>query len=222
MDDSTPSPAGGPAPQQAPAGPAPAPPPAGPGYGYAPYGTAQPQGYAYAGPTPGAAGAAVPPAYAPPPPYVPQGALPRPRIPGPGGLPMADIGARFAARLIDGVILVAAAVLFAVLTGGAGLLLATVLIGAVEAAYEITMLTRRGQTLGKMAMGIRVVGAQGQLPDARSALLRWGLPFVLQVIPVIGWVLAAGCYLSAAFDRQRRGFHDKVAGTWVVAVPGRS
>ena len=75
--------------------------------------------------------------------------------------------------------------------------------------YLVTF-TAGGQTLGKMAAGVRVVpaGSDGPL-DLGHAFLRtmmWGL---LAVPAGLGFV-------PALFSRDRRGLHDRFAGTRVV------
>lgn len=70
--------------------------------------------------------------------------------------------------------------------------------------------TAGGQTMGKMAMGIKVVSADtnGSLDVGRSALrtLVWA---ALAVPAGLGFV-------SALFSRDHRGLHDRCAGTRVV------
>jgi uncharacterized RDD family membrane protein YckC len=70
--------------------------------------------------------------------------------------------------------------------------------------------TAGGQTLGKMAAGIRVVPAVSDAPlDLGQAFLRtlmWG---VLAVPAGLG-------FLTAVFSRDHRGLHDRFAGTRVV------
>jgi uncharacterized RDD family membrane protein YckC len=70
--------------------------------------------------------------------------------------------------------------------------------------------TAGGQTLGKMAAGIRVVPAASDGPlDLGRAFLRtlmWG---VLAVPAGLG-------FLTALFSRDHRGLHDRFAGTRVV------
>jgi uncharacterized RDD family membrane protein YckC len=70
--------------------------------------------------------------------------------------------------------------------------------------------TAGGQTLGKMAAGIRVVPAADDAPlDLGRAFLRtlmWG---VLAVPAGLG-------FLTALFSRDHRGLHDRFAGTRVV------
>jgi uncharacterized RDD family membrane protein YckC len=67
----------------------------------------------------------------------------------------------------------------------------------------------RGQTLGMRALGIRVVKTDGSQLDLVGAFLRYiGLVISVAVI-FIG-------VIWAAFDAQKQGWHDKIAGTYVV------
>lgn len=84
---------------------------------------------------------------------------------------------------------------------------------------QIVMLSTRGQTIGKRILGIRVV----RYPDGSPAgfvhawLLRNFLPFLIQLIPWIGfafWIVDA-CFI---FTQERRCLHDLIAGTKVVKV----
>lgn len=76
-------------------------------------------------------------------------------------------------------------------------------------AYFLYGWTKSGQTLGKMAVGIKIVGADGQPPSGGKAVLRY-LGYILN-----GILLSIG-FLWAAFDRKRQGWHDKIAGTYVI------
>ena len=67
-----------------------------------------------------------------------------------------------------------------------------------------------GKTVGKWVLGLRVVGA-GQAPITyRRALLRW--------IGAVG--LGAGSFglgfLWILWQREKRGWHDFLAQTWVM------
>ena len=67
-----------------------------------------------------------------------------------------------------------------------------------------------GQTLGKMAAGIKVVPAESDTNlDLGQAVLRTFLWLVLAVPAGLGFV-------SAFFSRDHRGLHDRFAGTRVV------
>jgi uncharacterized RDD family membrane protein YckC len=72
--------------------------------------------------------------------------------------------------------------------------------------------TATGQTLGKMAAGIRVVTADGgESPGFSRGFLRTLLWVALAAPAGLGW-------LSALFSRDGRGLHDKGAGTRVIRL----
>jgi len=70
--------------------------------------------------------------------------------------------------------------------------------------------TAGGQTLGKMAAGIRVV------PSESTATLDLGRAFLRTVMWVILAVPAGLGFVSAVVSRDHRGLHDRFAGTRVV------
>jgi len=67
----------------------------------------------------------------------------------------------------------------------------------------------KGQTLGSRALNIRVVKTDGSHLDYFGAFLRY-----------IGFVVSCAAFflgvIWAAFDAQKQGWHDKIAGTYVV------
>ena len=73
----------------------------------------------------------------------------------------------------------------------------------------------KGQTLGKMAVGIKVVNVQGDRPGLGVAALREILGKLISTI-----VLCLG-FLWIAFDNNKQGWHDKIASTYVVKVESR-
>jgi uncharacterized RDD family membrane protein YckC len=68
-----------------------------------------------------------------------------------------------------------------------------------------------GQTIGKMAVGIKVVAETGRL-DGTTALRRT-LSALLFLLP-----FGLG-YLPALIGSDRRALHDRVTGTRVVGLP---
>jgi uncharacterized RDD family membrane protein YckC len=67
----------------------------------------------------------------------------------------------------------------------------------------------RGQTLGSRALNIRVVKTDGSYLDYGGAFLRYVGFFISCVAFLLG-------VIWAAFDAQKQGWHDKIAGTYVV------
>jgi uncharacterized RDD family membrane protein YckC len=84
----------------------------------------------------------------------------------------------------------------------------------IGAAYVTLMLSRRGQTVGNMAVGTRVVDAQtGGLVSPGKALARWASELVLLILLVLPVILD---FLWPLWDSQNQTLHDKMAGTFVV------
>lgn len=166
---------------------------------------------------------------------------------------------RVGAKLIDhGLWVVAETLLVALgaLLNAFGLPPLTIALGFVASGilwyvyvYRLTAL--RGQTIGKMAAHIRVVGADGQIPPESVVLRRVLVEAAFDMAGVVfmaaGWLFASisgadkiACALSGAglgsiiglvdpfyifITRRRQAIHDLAAGTFVVRqepVPVRS
>ena len=81
-------------------------------------------------------------------------------------------------------------------------------------AVNSSFLIKRGQTLGKMAVGIKIVDAEtGEIPNfARTGLLRYGASYIIgQLIPLFGLV-----DILFIFGKEKRCVHDLMANTKVV------
>jgi len=78
--------------------------------------------------------------------------------------------------------------------------------------YHILLWSSRGQTVGMMAVHIRVLSSNG----GRVSLWRSALRFFGRVFSVLPLFLGL---LMALFDRKRRTLHDRLAGTVVVEEP---
>jgi uncharacterized RDD family membrane protein YckC len=87
--------------------------------------------------------------------------------------------------------------------------LLSVLVGI---AYFIVFWVWRGQTPGKMVMGIKIIHPDGSNMTISVAFLRY-LGYIVSTL-----VLFIG-FIWIAVDKQKQGFHDKIAGTFVVVVP---
>jgi uncharacterized RDD family membrane protein YckC len=92
------------------------------------------------------------------------------------------------------------------------LILGNLLSVLVAVAYFIIFWVWRGQTPGKMVMGIKIIRPDGSNMTPSIAFLRY-LGYIISTL-----VLFIG-FIWIAFDKQKQGFHDKIAGTFVVVVP---
>jgi uncharacterized RDD family membrane protein YckC len=142
----------------------------------------------------------------PPPPSTPAS--------GPTG-PRAGFWRRFAALLIDGLVVgIPALVLIGIGAGvnSGALLVVGWLLGAVGGiAYEIYFIgSPSGQTPGKRALGIRVVdfATGGPIGYGRSTLRLIGR-YISAVVCYLG-------YLWMLWDREKQCWHDKMANDVVV------
>jgi len=89
------------------------------------------------------------------------------------------------------------------------------ILGAV--AYETAFVGWRGQSLGKVLLGVRVARLlDGSKPEASWSAMRVLLPCALLAIPVVGPGLYLFVYLWAVVTPMRRGVHDSASGTVVV------
>lgn len=165
------------------------------------------------------------------------------QLPGLGMVSLASMGKRFLARVIDGLIIgIPAAILITVITlamapsaeeinsgsfdeGDSLGLIATVLIsaaviGLASILYEVSMIATSGATVGKKVAGVKVLRMNdGQLPGWGTAFGRWAIPYLCNLIPCVGSLIALLCWLSPFFDSvYRQGWHDKAAKTVVIAT----
>lgn len=99
---------------------------------------------------------------------------------------------------------------------GVGVMMAGMLIPAV---VQMVLLTIRGQTLGKLMVGIRIVRFQdeGRAGFVKAVVLRSLVPGLIGGIPYIGipFTLVDALFI---FRADRRCLHDHIADTKVVEV----
>ncbi|MEW5934967.1 MAG: RDD family protein [Bacillota bacterium] len=129
---------------------------------------------------------------------------------------------RVAATLIDSLVVNVGTFVLGSVVGAAGFSAGMTEEGASAAAFVLGVLFSPaysvlftglvGQTPGKMAVGIRVVLADGRVPGVGRAFLREVVGKFLS-----GLVLCVG-YLWMLWDAERQCWHDKLAGTRVVRV----
>lgn len=127
----------------------------------------------------------------------------------------ASIFRRLGAAVIDAGLLVGIYGLLHFLTSGrvmAGDSTATQDI-AIYLSYFVLFTGLFGQTPGKMVAGVIVVDAEGRVPGLAPAIPR-------EVAGKLVSTIAFGLGLVwIVIDRNRQGWHDKIAGTYVVTKP---
>jgi len=119
---------------------------------------------------------------------------------------------RLGAGVIDLLVLVCAAGIIAYffpapiiwLTSGIG----------ISVAYLFGFWVWRGQTPGKMAVGVKIIRTDSSPIKWQCALRRF-LGYIVSLV-----TLFVG-FIWVAFDDRKQGMHDKIADTYVVKLPVR-
>ena len=126
---------------------------------------------------------------------------------------------RASAVMLDGAITLGAALAVAEWIGprdfmqrGDGFLLWWMLLGGAYMTVLIGM--PRGQTVGKLLLGIQVVSADGSQLGLGRAFGRWLITGVFWMLGI--WIGGVVDSLAALFDSQRRTLHDRVVNSVVV------
>lgn len=84
------------------------------------------------------------------------------------------------------------------------------LVWGIWVAYSTILTSWRGQTIGKMLLGIQVVDSEGNIPPWYRVLARELVgKFVSEGIFWVG-------YIWIGFDQNKRGWHDYLGGSYVV------
>ncbi|MBU7598723.1 RDD family protein [Streptomyces sp. P38-E01] len=141
--------------------------------------------------------------------------------------PLASRGKRLGARIIDALLVGIPVFLitgifvgFTVDTDGGGAFGQSVVYALVYLLYEGFMLTTRGQTIGKKAMGIRVAMLDnGALPAGPPGWLRAAVYSLPSLVPCLGTLFWLVNVLFCTWDKPyQQCLHDKVGKTVVVAT----
>ena len=146
-------------------------------------------------------------------------------------LPLAHLGRRFVAFIIDSIVIIfgmgaLGIPLFLILLAthheaaaspeglvGLGLQLLFQAAGWVLIlAYRAVLVQKWGQTIGKMAMGIKVVSPDGSAVTTGQA---WMRAFIESLVALCCYGI---CYVFAFFNKEKCGLHDMSAKTRVVRV----
>jgi uncharacterized RDD family membrane protein YckC len=143
----------------------------------------------------------------------------------PAGLTLAPIGRRVAGLILDQLIVAFPAAIVALALGympsntltSRSLLIFNISLTSASFVYQTLMIGLLGRTLGKMALGTRVVRlVDGRRPNWSESAMRSLVPLALEAIPRVGVFLWMMVYSLAMWNPLRQGLHDKAAGTLVV------
>jgi uncharacterized RDD family membrane protein YckC len=135
-------------------------------------------------------------------------------------------GQRLVAAVIDAVIVVVLSLILGAIASFVILIIAGIVtpqqsvptdfvvalcVAVFSVGYYVWSWSKSGQTAGKALLGIKVIGTDGKPVSGGKAFLRY-IGYI-----VSGIVISLG-FLWITFDRKRQGWHDKIAGTYVVFV----
>ena len=164
--------------------------------------------------------------YPPPPPgYGPPTGYPVPQYGQPGGNPPpppgggqpGGLGVRFAARVIDGILVGIVSILLAFFIDMQSNIMVTGLFsGLLMFIYFVALEVSQGASLGKKILGLSVRGAGGApRPDFKQSAIRNSFT-LLPIIPFVGGLLAFIAYVVIAVtingSPTKQGKHDELAG----------
>ncbi|MDI9238766.1 RDD family protein [Lysobacter sp. LF1] len=82
-------------------------------------------------------------------------------------------------------------------------------------AYALLSWRRGGQTLGMRPWRLKVVGADGGMPDWRALAIRYAVGSASLLLAGLG-------FWWAWIDRERLTWHDRASGTRMVRLPKRA
>ncbi|ELA08248.1 RDD domain-containing protein [Moraxella macacae 0408225] len=85
---------------------------------------------------------------------------------------------------------------------------------------QMLLLTKRGQTLGKIAMGIRVLDLKSNaMPSFLNLIVLRGIfPLVVYLMSPVGFVFLLVDFIAIFMNNNRQSLHDKLAKTYVVVA----
>lgn len=141
--------------------------------------------------------------------------------------PIARIGLRIWARVVDGLLLGVPLMAFVFLASDVDVdervfdtpvwvRAVTFVLGL---SYETFLVAGFGQTIGKKVARIRVVNEDsGEVPSLRDSAQRAVPIAVLSFVPLVGGYVPWVFYLPALWRQRHRGLHDSLAHTVVVTA----
>jgi uncharacterized RDD family membrane protein YckC len=141
--------------------------------------------------------------------------------------PLAPLGRRLLARIVDTLVVgIPVTILLWPVAGdydwnqGGGSYGQQAVVLLVYFVYEALMLSARGQTVGKMLLRVRVAMLDdGAVPRGNPAWIRAAVYSLPQLLPCIGFFFWLLNVLTCTWDRPyRQCLHDKAAKTVVVST----
>ncbi|MEU9384859.1 RDD family protein [Streptomyces sp. NPDC048279] len=166
-----------------------------PGYQQAPQGVPPQQGYGYPQQQPG---------------YPQQGGYGYPQQGYGATPPYANWGQRFLGTLVDGLVFLVPYILVLVGAKVKALLFIGFLAIIAVAIWQLIQEGRTGQTVGKKALGIRLVKEETGQP------IGVGMAFVRRIAHIVDGLPCYLGWLWPAWDAKRQTFADKICGTIVI------
>lgn len=145
----------------------------------------------------------------------------------------AELLDRFLAKLIDYAVVFVVSMLIGIFfaigvafgsgSNYAANVITTLITTALVLGYFTLMESSRGQTVGKMALRLRVVAPGGGNPTTEQALKRniWMAVSLLGILPFIGWLLQGIAWVAAVVTIalginndtvKRQAWHDRLGG----------
>jgi uncharacterized RDD family membrane protein YckC len=146
-----------------------------------------------------------------------------------GELALASLWSRFFAAMIDGILMAVLTIVPAMMFFGGfqaygeamqgGFLVKLTVLAISYAAYLLVngyFLEQNGQSIGKKALGIKIVRSDGSKADfARIALRRQSFNYLVQLVPFVGWLIGLVDVLFI-FRDSKKCVHDEIADTVVI------
>lgn len=121
---------------------------------------------------------------------------------------LADHGPRLISTIVDGIVIGIITTLLTGIGGEAGSVLSVV----IGLAYYWYFWTRQdGRTPGKRVMNLKVVKTDGKPISDLDAVIRYFGYYINTAVLLLGWIWVL-------IDSEHQGWHDKLAGTYVVVA----
>lgn len=128
-----------------------------------------------------------------------------------------SLGARFGARVIDGILVgIFASLLTALFKSSGSILVTGLFTGLLMFVYFVAFEVTQGRTLGKRLLGLSVRGPGGApKPDLKQSAIRNAFT-LLPIVPFVGGVLGVVAIVVIAMtissSPTKQGKHDELAG----------